>query len=213
MDFGVWHMASASTRPRTRAQIPHHIALVAHGLFQSQGYAQVTMEHIASQAAVSKRTLYKYYPVKEALLARVLEQALAKDLQDHAFPPGPNAGFTAAARSLLQACARWCEQHPDYLLPYVRYKFATFDPSTTSGDEPGLLPLWTRLIAAGQARAELRADCPAEQLGFYFHYLYLGALMRWLTTPRLELQHEFDTVLEIFGQGVRLSSGSIAPAV
>lgn len=195
-------MTSVSTRPRIRAEIPHHIALVAHALFQSHGYALVTMEQIASQAAVSKRTLYKYYPVKEALLARVLEDELAQDLKAYDFRPDPGAGFTATAMPLLQASARWCEQHPDYLLPYVRYKFATFDPGAAPGKDQGLLPLWTRLIAIGQDRGELRADRPAGQLGFYFHYLYLGALMRWLTVPQVALRYEFATVLELFGKGM-----------
>ncbi|WP_424265402.1 TetR/AcrR family transcriptional regulator [Castellaniella sp.] len=159
------------------------------------------MEQIARQASVSKRTLYKYYPVKEALLARVLEDALDKDLKEYTLQPDPGAGFTAAVAPLLQASARWCERHPDYLLPYVRYRFATFDPRAASGDDPGLLPLWTKLIAVGQGRGEIRPDRPAEQLGFYFHYLYLGALMRWLTAPQLDLQHEFDTVLALFGRG------------
>lgn len=194
-------MTSVSTRPRTRAELPHHISLIAYALFQSYGYARVTMEQIASQAAVSKRTLYKYYPVKEALLALVLEGALAKDLEEYNFQPDPSAGFTAAVMPLLQASARWCEQYPDYLLPYLRYRFTTFDPCTTLGNDQGLLPLWTKLIAVGQDRGELRANRPAEQLGFYFHYLYLGALMRWLTVPQLDLQHEFNTVLELFEKG------------
>lgn len=198
-------MTSDSARPRTRAraEIPRHILCVACALFGSHGYVRVTMEQIASQAAVSKRTLYKYYPAKEALLAQVLEETLAKDLEGHDFQPNPGAGFTAAVVPLLQASARWCEQHPDYLLPYVRYKFATFDPGTAPGGDHGLSPLWTKLIAAGQQLGELRADRPADQLGFYFHYLYLGALMRWLTVPGLELQREFDTVLELFGKGAK----------
>jgi len=57
------------------------------------------------------------------------------------------------------------------------------------------------LIAAAQERAELRTDRVADQLATYFHYLYLGALMRWLTEPGINLRQEFDVVVTLFVDG------------
>jgi len=188
-------------RPDRRAEIPAHIQRVAQYLFQSHGYGHVTMEQIADQAAVSKRTLYKYFPVKETLLERVLEEQLAKDLAQQNFRIDSQASFSSSVLHLLHRSAQWCEQHTDYLLPYIRHKFATFDSGATPEKDKGLLPIWQMLIAAGQERGELRADRPAEQLGTYFHYLYLGALMRWLTEPRLDLHQEFDMVVALFVDG------------
>jgi len=188
-------------RPDRRAEIPTHIQRVAQQLFQSHGYAHVTMEQIAGQAAVSKRTLYKYFPVKETLLERVLEGELAKDLAQQDSHIDSQASFRSSVLNLLHGSAQWCEQHTDYLLPYIRHKFATFDPSAAAEKDTGLLPVWQTLIAAAQERGELRAECPAEQLGTYFHYLYLGALMRWLTEPRLDLRQEFDMVVALFVDG------------
>lgn len=187
--------------PITRAQLPDHIAAAANRLFQSQGYSQVTMEQIASQAGVSKRTLYKYFPVKEALLERMLEGALAEDLAGRDFGTLEQAGFRNGVTLLLRESADWCERHADVLLPYIRYKFASFDPGAAPNEDRGLLPLWTMLIESAQERGELRPDLPPEQLGTYFHYLYLGALMRWLTKPRIKLHEEFDTVIGLFMEG------------
>jgi len=194
-------MPRSPARPDRRAEIPAHILRVAQQLFQAQGYVPVTMEQIASQASVSKRTLYKYFPVKEALLERVLEDALARDLAQQNFHIDTRATFRKGALHLLHESARWCEQHTDYLLPYIRHKFATFDPRLAVGDDKGLLPVWTMLIATAQKRGELRAERPAEQLATYFHYLYLGALMRWLTEPGLDLCQEFDMVVALFVDG------------
>lgn len=189
------------SRPDRRADLPAHILRVAQRLFESQGYAAVTMEEIAGQAAVSKRTLYKYFPVKEALLERVLEEALASDLAQQDFRLDGQAGFQDGARRLLHGSAQWCEQHRDYLLPYIRHKFATFEPGAAAGRDQGLLPVWRGLIAAAQQGGELRPDRAAEQLASYLHYLYLGALMRWLTEPGLDLRQEFDMVLALFIDG------------
>lgn len=47
---------------------------VAIELFSSQGYAEVTMSHIASAAGVAKGSVYRYFPSKEALFDAVVEE-------------------------------------------------------------------------------------------------------------------------------------------
>lgn len=44
-------------------------------LFLARGYATVTMEAIAAEAAVSRVTLYKYFPDKTALFAAAVQRA------------------------------------------------------------------------------------------------------------------------------------------
>lgn len=193
-------------RPSSRAQLPAHIGRVAALLFQSRGYGAVTMEQVAGEAGVSKRTLYKYFAAKEALLEQVLEAELTQDLLARDFSLDAQAGFRAGTTALLHASARWCEQHVDVLLPYIRYKFASFDPAAADVQDRGLFPVWTRLIGAAQQRGELVGEHRPEQLGIYFHYLYLGALMRWLTQPRIKLTKEFDTVVGLFIDGASASS-------
>lgn len=188
-------------RPSSRALLPAHILRVAAILFEARGYAAVTMEQVAAEAGVSKRTLYKYFAAKEAMLEQVLEAKLAQDLSASNFSLDAQAGFRAGVTALLHESARWCERHADVLLPYIRYKFASFDPAAVIEHDRGLLPVWTGLIRAAQQRGELAATRPPEPLGTYFHYLYLGALMRWLTQPGLDLAKEFETVVALFIDG------------
>lgn len=188
-------------RPLKKARLVERIAAAADELFQTHGYAMVTMEQIAAAAEVSKRTLYKYFPAREAVLARVLEGQLARDLAGLGFRFDPKASFRDNVTALLKESAAWCERHPDYLLPYIRYKFVTFEPNATSADSGDLVQAWTLLIGAGQQRGELDPTRPPEQLATYFHYLYLGALMRWITDRRLELEREFAAVVRLFVDG------------
>lgn len=194
-------------RPSSRAELPAHIGLVADELFGSRGYERVTMEQVAQRAGVSKRTLYKYFPAKEALLERSLENALARDLAGKEVARLRDAGFREGVAALLRGSARWCGRHRDLLLPYIRYKFASFDPGAAPAKDRGLLPLWTAMVRAAQERGELQARAGARQLATYFHYLYLGALMRWLTEPRVELRAEFDTMIQLFLDGVATAPG------
>ncbi|MCK0509506.1 TetR/AcrR family transcriptional regulator (plasmid) [Aromatoleum buckelii] len=188
-------------RPLKKARLMERIAAAAGELFQAAGYMTVTMEQIAAAAEVSKRTLYKYFPAKEAVLAHLLEGELARDLARLDFRFDLNASFRANVSALLAESAAWCERHPDYLLPYIRYKFASFEPNAETADSGDMVQMWTLLIAAAQQRGELDATRPAEQLATYFHYLYFGALMRWITNRRLDLKQEFATVVSLFVEG------------
>lgn len=199
--------AASGRRPLKKARLMERIAAAADGLFQTHGYMAVTMEQIAAAAEVSKRTLYKYFPAREAVLAHLLESELARDLAGLGFRFDLDASFRANVSALLAESAAWCERHPDYLLPYIRYKFASFEPNAETADRPAdsgdLVQVWTLLIAAAQQRGELDATRPAEQLAIYFHYLYFGALMRWITDRRLDLKEEFTTVVGLFVDGAR----------
>lgn len=192
-------------RPLKKARLMERIAAAAGELFQAAGYMTVTMEQIAAAAQVSKRTLYKYFPAKEAVLAHLLERELARDLAGRGLRFDLNAPFRANVSALLAESAAWCERHPDYLLPYIRYKFASFEPNAETADKPAdsgdMVQMWTLLIAAAQQRGELDATRPAEQLAIYFHYLYFGALMRWITDRRLDLKQEFTTVVSLLVDG------------
>lgn len=193
-------------RTLKKARLMERIAGAAAELFQSHGYTAVTMEQIAAAAEVSKRTLYKYFPAREAVLAYLLEGELARDLAGPGIRFDLNAPFRVNASALLAESAAWCERHPDYLLPYIRYKFANFDPNAEKAgkaDSGDMVQAWTLLIDAAQQRGELDPTRQAEQLAVYFHYLYLGALMRWITDRRLNLQQEFTAVVQLFVNGAR----------
>ncbi|TFW28906.1 TetR/AcrR family transcriptional regulator [Massilia horti] len=198
-------------RPQKKARLLNRIASTAGELFHAHGYGAVTMEQIAACAEVSKRTLYKYFPAKEAVLAHLLETELARDLANLRFRSDLDAPFRSTVLALLAESAAWCERHPDYLLPYIRYKFASFEPRATmagKGEDDGdMVQAWTMLIAAGQDRGELDATRPAPQLAIYFHYLYFGALMRWITDRRLNLMQEFEAVVRLFVEG----AGAVDP--
>lgn len=176
-------------------------------LIASRGFGSVTMEQVASQASVSKRTLYKYFPVKEALLEHMIEAELGDELSGRKRRPRGRSGFRAGVSALLRDSARWCEQHADVLLPYIRYKFASFDPGAVAAQDRSLLPVWTGLIHSAQQQGELASTRRPEQLATYFHYLYLGALMRWLSEPGIELRKEFETVVALFVDGAARRPG------
>jgi AcrR family transcriptional regulator len=56
------------TRDRKREAMRARIAETALQLFVSQGFAETTFDEIASVAGVGRRTIFRYFPTKEAIL-------------------------------------------------------------------------------------------------------------------------------------------------
>jgi AcrR family transcriptional regulator len=59
--------------PRSAAKTRRRIIDAAYALFYRQGFARVSVDAIAAQAGVTKRTLYAHFGSKDALLAAVLD--------------------------------------------------------------------------------------------------------------------------------------------
>lgn len=193
-------------RARKRVQIADHIAAVAYRLFENQGYDTVTMEQVAAAADIAKGTLYKYFPVREALLAHQFQRDIDLGLGPLWQVLDKQNSFAAQLRCLLHASAKWYEARRRYLAPYVRYQLtsANFDCSDTAQQHlpGGARQILQRLCAAGQRRGDVRADLSAAQLAAMLESMCLAAIMIWLATPHGNLKTQFDGVLLLALQGV-----------
>lgn len=89
-----------------KTEIEAKILDVAYKLFLKQGYKNTTMDDIAQELSMSKKTLYKYFPGKLELLAasfEILKNRLTvkvETLLENQYIP-----FTAKLKSMLTAVA------------------------------------------------------------------------------------------------------------
>jgi TetR/AcrR family transcriptional regulator, regulator of autoinduction and epiphytic fitness len=191
-----------------------HLARTAAALFEAHGYDPVTMEQIAATADVAKGTLYNHFPVKEAVLAHWLHLELAANLAALHAKLETTPGFAAGARLVLDHSASWCEAHPDYLAPYLRFRFLGIgtepSPSRDSEQLSDIADTYAWLIRRAQAQGEIRAELDADRLAISFHHLYLGAMLRWLAEPRLKLRKEFTAVIDLFLHGAASPAEAVA---
>lgn len=68
------------SRTATGRKVPDVLA-GAKQVFLERGYAGTSMDEVAAAAQVSKRTLYQYFPSKEALFAAVVQSRVADSNQ------------------------------------------------------------------------------------------------------------------------------------
>ena len=77
--------------PKTRQnaeQKGQTIVSAAKGLFLGQGYGVTSMDTIAQAAGVTKQTVYRYYPSKEALFGAVMQDIRLSDSALYQFSSG-----------------------------------------------------------------------------------------------------------------------------
>src|ERR1700733_13206363 len=194
----------ASRRQRKRRRLADHMAAIAFHLFEELGYDAVTMEQVAAAADVAKGTLYKYFPIKEALLAHQFQRDIASGMNALWQILAKQRSFAAQMRCLLHASAKWHEARRVYISHYLRYQLANFDGSDLARQRrtSGARPILERLCVDGQARGDVRCDLPAAQLAVMLECMCLGATMIWLGTAKGNLKTEFDALLLVVLSGV-----------
>ncbi|MDH2236727.1 TetR/AcrR family transcriptional regulator [Pigmentiphaga sp. GD03639] len=189
--------ALPSKRQRTR----EHIATVAGDLFERHGYEAVTMEQIAVEAGVVRGTLYNHFAVKEAVLAEWMHARLARDLAPLMQAVMKRKTFASRIPVVLDASARWWEEHRQYAAPYIRFRFQQVSDGSGEQASSDMVTAYTALIHAAQQAGEVRDNEPPERLANYLHFLYLSALMSWLGDPKVSLRKAFARAFDFFLQG------------
>lgn len=192
-------------RERKRQQTLDHLADTAWVLFEQDGYDAVTMERIAEVADVAKGTLYKHFPVKEALLRhyfhrefRTAQPAILAELENC-------PSFEQRLRRLLARHAQWSLPRRQYLGPYFHFRMKEMQLTQIPSDEhrSGLDRVFTAMIANAQDRGEITTDFAAADLAYRLEFLFLSAILHWLCRTDLDLESEFDLIVDLFLNGAR----------
>jgi len=123
---------------RTRI-LGNAVLAAASTIFRKAGYRSTSMDEIAEEAGVSKATLYRYYPAKDALFAAVLSELPVAQFK----PPvelGPNPGVVLGAlgKRILSAL---CDPAYQDLFRVTLAERSRFPELTAA--------LWDRIIGRG----------------------------------------------------------------
>lgn len=141
------------TRGRPRSTTPQAIEAVAVRLFTEVGFDDTTIDQIATAAGVSRRTFFRYFPNKGAVLWSAFEAEVArlKALLDAAAPDQP---IVCAVRSAVIATTPYSAADA----PELRVRMRLLSTSTTlSASAMAHYAAWEDTIAEFVARRTGRA--------------------------------------------------------
>jgi len=191
-------------RQRKQDQTADHLSATAYRLFEAHGYDAVSMEQVADVADVAKATLYKYFPVKEALIAHRFRLDIAAGMAARAQALLAHQTFDSRMRYLLSESAAWHSERRAYLPHYIRYLTRRPDernPASVNASSDGRQIL-AAMFRAAQQSGEVKPDPGAEQLAMNFEYLLFAAVHAWLAEPEPDLAQRFLSAFELVMYGV-----------
>lgn len=167
--------------------------------FFQEGYARVTMDALARELGISKKTLYQHFPNKAALAAAIMEkfrQEVYEALESifhHPSLPLPER----LARAFGEAAHRLRQLERPFLEDLSRFLPAVWAETERFRAE-AITRFLGRALAEGQASGMVRTDVPAELMLRSF----LATAER-LVTPAVLMQLPY-TLPELIHMLIRL---------
>ncbi|HTY60198.1 MAG TPA: TetR/AcrR family transcriptional regulator [Bacteroidota bacterium] len=156
--------------------------------FMEHGISKVTLDEIASDLRMSKKTMYKYFPSKEDLLKNIIHARIKKngkrftDMMGSDKPFGEKlqeifafAGreFSAASRQFVLDLRRFA---PDLWREADEYRRKTIISNVN------------RMIEQGKKEGMIREDLEAELFVLVFY-----SAVQYILTPEMLADHPFTT--------------------
>ncbi len=198
-------MQDKSRRERKKEATERNIIDVAMTLFRTQGFTNTTMELIAAQADVAKATLYKYFPIKEAIIAAYWRQNVQqkKDVLPQLF-----ASFSDTPQRLTAvflSAASIFQREPEFARIQFTYQFQMIGQHPESqNSRSGFEGFLTHVLTAGQTLGDVRADISATTMASQLLLLFTSTCLVWFsTTDTAPLEDQLSQTITLFIQGAR----------
>ncbi len=159
--------------------------------FAEHGLAGANINRISVDAGFARGTVYNYFPSKEALFAEVLGVGSEETIRRYR-ARGVEDDARKQLLALLEEDARLVREHEAFMRVLVR-ELVSPQPGTRDLVFAAVAPLVaevTAILAAGQARGEIRADHPAPRLAMHLlGQLTMAYVQNWASDgswPRWE---------------------------
>ena len=199
-------MEPLGRRARKKLETERSIVETAMRLFREKTYALTTMEQIAETADIAKATLYRYFPVKEAILVAYWqyrsEDALKKAPSFFKRHPDTRTRLQAYLKLGL---AEAMESH-ELFSAYFRYRMQNLSsPQLSRKLNSGFHRLLDQILASGVESAELRQDISLSVLAAQFELSASMLFVNWMRKPEeVNIDESVSMIVDIYLHGVAL---------
>ncbi len=200
---------SQSLRQRKKEAQRREIYQIALDKFRDRGFENVTVQEIASEANISTKTFFNYYPSKQAILDECVRQLLVSMTKVIRSVQDKNIPFRARLDSLVGEMADALENDPKFWLMIFRDSKLFNASGPIKDDELEIYELTAQLFREAQSRGEVVTGADALQLAEVFFSIYYFTTLNWLSGwwPKQEkLSVRLNGALSIFFDGVLVGS-------
>lgn len=205
-----------NTLPKTSTKQPAscepcatRIIAAARSHFMAHGFRGVTMDDLAAELGMSKKTFYAHFPGKEALIAAVMNEKLDEVESDlERITRRRDARFIDALHELLACLQRHTgEIQPAFLRDIRRHApdlFAVIETRRAAI----IQRCFARLLNAGRKTGMVRNDVPARLI----IEMLLGATQAIMNPAKIEElkltpRAAYSAILDVILRGVMTAKG------
>jgi AcrR family transcriptional regulator len=177
--------------------------------FFSIGYSRVTMDEMADELGMSKKTLYKYFRTKSDLLREIVMQFIQGIIREQdRILSDESLEFEARLVELMRVIARVVGKVSQSFMRDVQRSAPEVWETVEETRQQRIQLIFGRLLSEGQQKGLVRAD-----LNHPFLVFMLSAMIRETLTPNVVSQFSvsfveaFETVRFVFLGGVLTDRG------
>jgi AcrR family transcriptional regulator len=185
------------------------VLVAARHLLFTYGYLAFTMDELAHELGMSKKTLYRHFPAKDAIIERIVDDlGAALHRQLAAVVDHPTLGFTdKVAGVVATASATLGKVSPTMLRELQR--FAPKVHAKIDAIRQEVIPLvFGRLIRDGMAEGKVRRDIdPAFATEFWLQAIRGLVQPATLERTQLTLPQTLERALPLFFAGLLTPAG------
>jgi TetR/AcrR family transcriptional regulator, regulator of mycofactocin system len=193
-------MSPQSRVGRRRSTTPEHITDVALELFTARGFAEVSVDDVAHAAGIARRTLFRYYASKNAILWGDFAAHLAH-LQELLDNVDPRVATGEALRAALLAFNTFDECETVRHRQRMRVILETAELQAYSMT---MYAGWREVMAGFiAARLGLKTTDPIPQtVAWTMLGVALSAYEQWLSDESVTLPEALGNAFDVVGAGL-----------
>jgi AcrR family transcriptional regulator len=201
---------TATLRERRRLLLFDEIEQVALRLFATRGFAQVTVDDIATAAGISRRTFFRYFATKDDVL--VADKRVRAEHVQAAFDARPpDEPVLASLHGVLTDLAREMAERREALV--LREQILTADAELRARVTGQLAP-WTDLLirsVAARLRTDPAVDIRPALLVLASVAAFHAAMRVWIADDTADLAALFDEGATLVADGLGAVDDLAAP--
>ncbi len=168
----------AAKREATRG----HILAAADRLFAERGFDATTVDEIADAANVAKGTFYYHFSSKDELLVALIRDSMGQ-IATHALAAlAAGASPVQVLRDFLVGCGQFADTHRHLVRLPMALTLGPGQPGEAREGQASFRRLCAEILAAGQARGEVRGDIAAMEMGQILAMILVESLFSGLAS-------------------------------
>jgi AcrR family transcriptional regulator len=184
------------------------ILLAAREHFFAYGYTALTMDDLAAELGMSKKTLYVHFPGKDALVEAILTEFVGEVRQSaDALFSDPALSFTVKVHRFSEAMVRRFARMNPHVFRDLQRAAPHLYRQIEEMRHRNIPHIFGRLLRQGQAAGMVRADVDAD-FAIEFWRPAIQSLMHPDTLERLKLQPD-----QMFSRAINLFFGGLLTPV